>query len=306
MSFTTKTPALFIVFALALHGLSGLSPSLNSAFAAPAKQNAKQKLTEAEREELRARLEASFNEADLLIRNQRADEADLKRIEKEMEHLKVFHRIPFSEQADQLKKDLTESAKAKGLKILSFRVTGRSKPLSKKQKVPDAIFTDQVGFKLEPQQVASLVHFRVLVSGDHEEVKNWIVSWPDEQLRLVEPTGGHGNFPIKAHAKFNQWVVTGNAFVFRKIQFPRLKMRDPVSLLPAWARKNQAQFAKLEPRLWKYVKDTQELIPKARPLLESRRKFLLNQARMSFFVSKAVPRPVRTTDESPELLKSGE
>jgi hypothetical protein len=95
------------------------------------------------------------------------------------------------------------------------------------------------------------------------------------------------------------WTLDARAFVFRKIAFPRLVARDPRQLLPGWAKKDPKAFAKAEPALWKLIESTLRLAPQAKPRYATKRRFLLKQAQMEFFLSKAMPKARSRADDAP-------
>jgi hypothetical protein len=240
-------------------------------------------LSAAQRESLRFRLQNLLNEQVLLVRNRRADESDIRRQEREIQALKIYERIPFQEDLPGLKENLTDSAKTQGLKLIGIRVTGRS-PLG--GAIPSQLYTDDGDFRLKPEQIVTTLRFRATVEGDFSRVRDWIASWRDEQLRLTEAEGD----PRPEGAARNRWVVTARAFRFRDVKFPHLMARDPLELLPAWARREQDRFSHTEPLLWELVARIRDVAPEAAPLYRTREQFLLNDARISFFLSKAVPR----------------
>ena len=95
---------------------------LFAAFSTPALAD----LTRPERETLRYHLENLYNELDLLMRNQRVDQADLRRQKHDFEELKTFLRIPFEEDLPGLKKNLMESSHLSGVRLFQFQFVGRS------------------------------------------------------------------------------------------------------------------------------------------------------------------------------------
>lgn len=245
-----------------------------------------QALKPREREALRYKLESIFNETDLLIQNQTSDKADSRRHDLDARALKVFERIPFEDDLEGLRKQLQESATRFGLKLQDVQFLPRPKPAP----VPSELKTDDPRIRLKGEQVAERIPFRARVSGDRAKVREWIASWQTEVLRLIEPKGGYGQFPIQAASASGQWNITAQAFKYRRIEFPKLIPVDPLEVLPKWAKKDPQAFAQAEPKLWSYVARTQELAPQARPLFDAKRDLLLKEARMEFFFQKATPR----------------
>jgi hypothetical protein len=229
------------------------------------------------RDSLRYRLEDHFNELDLLVKNQRLEEKDLERQRVEMEELKVLERIPLEERIPELRKELAETAAEHGVKLARFERGG----VSATAPVPRKISSDE-RYRLDPRSSAQQIRFTVIANGKPASIDSWIRSWPTHQMRLVElekkESLGPSRFRILAHA-----------FRFRSIEFPQIEILDPVRHLPAWARKDPKGFADTEPLLWGFIAQSRELAPRAKPLYANRRKFLLNSARMSFFLSKALP-----------------
>ncbi|MBC7692082.1 MAG: hypothetical protein H7222_09950 [Methylotenera sp.] len=242
-------------------------------------------LTSQQRDQLRFRLENNTNELELLVKNQKADGSDLNRQKRDEEALQLYQRIPLKDQLDSLTLQMDQSAKAQQVKLVNLRIIGRSSTAA--QKIPAEVITDQK-FKLTEDQLVEKIFIEAQVQGSAEQVKAWLDSWQENQMRLVEPRGGYGSYPLVALGK-SEWKVLAQAFKFKDIQFPKLKPRDPLEVLPVTAKKNPQDFAKAEPMLWNIVKKSQTLLPQALPLFEAKREFKLNEARMNFFLSKALP-----------------
>lgn len=248
-------------------------------------------LSREEHDRLRYRLETLFNEQDLLVRNEKSDRSDIEHQRREFEVLKVYERIPFQEDLPGLRKSLDESARAAGVKVVSFgkRAAAASKRASR---VPDSVYTDQKPpFRLRDEHLVEAIPFRARVEGDEASVKRWIESWPEDQMRLAEPEGE----PLRLAGSegTGRWEVRARAFRFREIKFPTLKARDPAQLLPRWAVKDPARFAREEPLLAGLVRKIRAVSPQAKPLYRHREDLILSHQRMSFFVSKAVPEGAR-------------
>jgi hypothetical protein len=256
-----------------------LLPSLG----VPLAQASVPKLSAQDRQQLRFRLENLFNEVDLLVRNEKVDRSDLARQERDFEGLKVYERIPLKEDWSGLKADLERSASAHQLKLVQLtRLPALS---SRAPAVPASVFNDS-GFRLRTEQVVAEVPFRVVVSGEAGRVREWVRSWLDEQMRLAEPREGLENFSLHKAGE-RRWSLEARAFRYLPVSFPRLKPRDPITLLPDWARRSPDEFARAEPVLWGFVTRAREIIPRTEHPYEARSRFLLMDARMSFFLSKA-------------------
>ena len=239
-------------------------------------------------ERLRTRLETLFNEQDLMIRNQKVDRGDLEHQLKEFEALKTFQRIPFRTDIAGLKSSLQEAAQERGLKFESLKVLPHSGKM--KKSVPISMYTDEnPRFQLTDDQIAEKIPFKAIVRGERGAVRAWILAWPEEQMRIAEPVGRSPDQSMRRIGK-DRWEVQAHAFRFRDIKFPTLRPRDPLKLLPPSVRHDPRVFSKKEPLLWSFVTRTQAISPKALPLYRLREELLLNSARMSFFVAKAVPR----------------
>lgn len=250
----------------------------------------KSRLSSAERNRLRFQLENLYNEVDLLIRNRGSDHLDLERQEREAQQLRVYDRIPFRDDIPGLKKEMTESAARFGLKLHDLKVTRRSRSGAA---IPKKLTSDDPRLRLKPDQVAEQIHFEAVVTGDElvkQALGSWMESWQEDQLRLVEPEGGYGKKSFQPGKKAGQWIVRAHAFKFRDFTPPEVALRDPMKALPEWARKNPQSFAQSEPQLWDYVRKAKELAPKAKSEYATRSKFIVNDARMSFFFSKATPK----------------
>jgi hypothetical protein len=248
---------------------------------APTSLDAKQ------RDWLRYKLENLFNEQDLMIRNQKVDRSDVEHQRREFTELKVFERIPFREDLPGLRKSIEASTVERGLKLISFNPLPKHKPTA--PRLPESIYTDGPNFKLSNEQLVDEIPFQAVIQGPEAAVTDWIMSWPEDQLRLAEPEGK--SIALATHKLPNgKWEVKAHAFRFRDIKFPTLRPRDPAELLPTWAAGNTQLFAQNEPLLWTFVTRTRAITPQALPLYRNREEMALNAARMSFFISKAAPR----------------
>jgi hypothetical protein len=242
-----------------------------------------------ERNSLRYNLENTFNEVDLLIRNHKADLTDLKRQERDMNALKVFDRIPFQRDIPGLKRELKKSSQPWKIQIRQVEVTHYSKPASA---APGLQTTDAPLYRLKPEQVAETIFLKLSVKGEEEPVKKWVSSWRTDQMRLVELDLNHSseiNSQVMRKTGPDIWELRIRTFRFRSIAYPVLSPRNPRELLPSWAKKNTDLFSSSEPILWSFVTRIEALAPKARPYYKNRAHFLLNDARMNFFLSKASP-----------------
>jgi hypothetical protein len=242
------------------------------------------RLSPSEHDRLRARLERVFFEQDLMIRNQKVEASDLRHQEKEFEALKVFERIPFQDDLPGLRSSLDDSSRDHGLKIASVRFPHRShrEPAAP----PSHLLSDErPSFQLTDQQLVDRIPFVAVVEGSEGDVRSWIRSWPDDQLRLAE-----ADEVQPAPGSANRWRVKAHAYRFREVKFPTLEPREPLELLPAWARKDPETFARAEPQLWSYVERTHAIRSQALPLYHVREHLLLNGARMSFFIARVTPR----------------
>jgi hypothetical protein len=242
--------------------------------------------------QLRQRLERIYYEQDLLVRNERGEAADLQHQEQELEALEVYGRIPFAEDITGLKRSLQRSATGQGLKLVGFERTGSVPPRG--PKAPSKVFTDQAPpYRLGEGQIVHRILFRAKVRGSRARVLGWIRSWPSELLRLAEAETRDPGRSISP-AGSGIWLVRAHAFRFDpKVKFPTLEPRDPMSVLPAWARREPDRFARERPQLWSYVTRVRERAPRARPLYKAREQTLLNTARLEFFLSKAAPMTAR-------------
>lgn len=229
------------------------------------------------RSQLRYRLENLWNEVHLLVLNQVSEARDVRRQEKEFELLRIFDRIPSEPRIAELKAELNQSASSFGLKLNEIQVR-------RNQAIPTAppreVFTDTQTFRFSKNQLTETLQLTLRGPGSSDTARKWVETWPDDLLRFVEVAA-----PVRATGE--GWVVEARAFRFRKVNFPKLKPRDPMELLPSWARRDPSYFAKTEPQLWDFVKRIQEWTPKTLSAYEQRRKFFLNDAKMSFFLAQS-------------------
>lgn len=259
--------------------LFSTSQVLPSAQAAIQKRNAPT-LSDQERSELRERLSNLWNEVELLLRNQKSLLLDIRRQEKEFKVLRVFDRIPLQERIEALEEELTQSAREHSLTIRSLKVISRSQP---GPELPTEIYTDSGPLRPEEKQIAQEIRIRIRGKGDLEMVRHWTGTWKDDLVRILEPAKKpfHRKGTPSTH-----WEMEAIAYRFRDLKFPRLRARDPVTLLPRWARSNLAAFIDREPRLWSFVGRIQANLPKTEIPYQDKGRFLINAARMSYFSSR--------------------
>ena len=221
------------------------------------------------REEALFRLNQIFNELDLLIRNQRADRADVLHQKRDIEGLKVYERIPLQENLSGLERELFESTRRSGLKLGRVRVLEHS---PEPEKPPEEIFTDR-SFHLSADQLARSMTLEIDVKGAQKNVESWMTSVQDNQMRLVKVL----DKKLKGHGVV--WKLRLKSFQFRDIVFPKLRPRDPKEVLLLCSEPDSV--------LKNLAKKAQALIPRAAPFYENRREFLLNQARLEFFIKNS-------------------
>jgi hypothetical protein len=238
---------------------------------------------------LRSKLERIYYEQEFLIRNERVDRSDLKHQEKQLEALKVFERIPFREDLPGLRSGLDDSARERGLKLISLRRGAKAR--TQVPPVPSKVYSDQnPPFKLSEEQLLEKIPLTLVVKGERANVLAWMGAWREDQLRLTEPSATRAADSIRP-AGPGRWSIQARTFRFREVKFPTLEPRDPLSVLPAWAQLDKDRFAKAEPLLWQIVAKTRAISPHARPLFRNREQMQLNAARMSVFLAKAGPPP---------------
>ena len=265
-----------LFFALWAVGASGAGLPTQASVPAP-------RLAEAERNELRYRLENLYNELDVLVRNERSDDSGRARIERHFAGLRLYQRIPMEASIGSLKEELSHRASELGVRLLSLDVLSHDQP---KKPVPRELLSDTPKFRIEDDQLTETFHLKLTLAGDGPRIEEWIQTWPQDQLRLIEPERGYTR-PGLTPAGPGRFTLRARTFRFRNIRFPRLKPRDPITLLPAWARRDPAAFASSEPFLWQYVRRIREKIPETPEPFEKKGALLLDSARMSFFLSKA-------------------
>ncbi len=250
------------------------------------------RLDDGERERMRYRLEKQLSLVRSLVRNRRADQLDRERQQRDADRIRLFERIPMSDQLPSLQKELSDLAGEEGLELvsvarakedrLSFKRSAplRAQPRELDTMAPPFRFTDEDLVESVPIQIMVQVPEGGLTS-PQARINRWLERWPGKLTRLITS--------VKTHALDSDlWEIRLKAFRFRtEIKHPRLTVSDPVRYLPLWAQKNPAQFAKAEPKLWDYVKEIRRLLPEALPGLALKEDFLLAQARMAFLLSHA-------------------
>lgn len=255
--------------------------------APPSPSQAVPSLNDSQRAALRYRLENLWNEVDLIIRNGKSELVDLGRQQRNFEMFAVFERIPMTEGLGALKSELAETAGKRGLKLLSLRKTGATPPPAG---IPRSIVTDaRPPFRLTPEKIAQEIRLEVTVRGDEAALRSWISGWEEEVMRVIELDERPGSISVVAtDPKRNSWTVRARAWRFHPIRFPQLKPRDPREVLPSWARRAPEAFARKEPLLWSFVTRIEKSRDRAAEPYRRRGEFLLNNARMEFFLSKTL------------------
>ena len=239
-------------------------------------------LTDLEKRRLRYHLENLFNEVDLLLKNKKIDSKDLIKQTKSLENYQIYQHIPLERDLSPLNKSLEQSAVQNHLKLKKFQLSRTSKtPPSP----PKSVYTDGPEFHFSQDQIVETLYLHLEVQGTQAKIQEWIKLWPQNVFRLIEPDLKKGT-PVMAGIHANLWQVKAHTYRFRKTQFPSLHPRNPRNLLPLWARKDPQAFAQSEPVLWKFVTQIETLIPKTAQLYQTRADFLLNDARLHFFLSK--------------------
>jgi len=240
-----------------------------------------------QRQSLKYHLEHLYNEADLLIRNQRTDEFDLLKLHRDLQTLKVFQRIPFEAQAQDLKKELKASASSHGVTLLELN--WRKPRLSAKNQFLQ-MPASPVRFPLSPQEFTRTLPFNAQILGHRDNVLNWLSQIKTEQMRLIdwENSKIEENLSQLSH---NRWLLKAHAFQFLPLKHWVLKPKSPQALLPEWARRNPHSFAVKEPSLWLLITRTEAQLARASSLYQKRGDFKLNEARLHFFLSKTLSHP---------------
>lgn len=232
-------------------------------------------------DEYRDRLKQKESELNLFIQNQTSHLSDLRKQENDMAELKIYEWIPLdsdSQKANRnLKSKFAQSALAHGIALDAIQIL-RPEKSERVQKIPKELNVDsRPVFRLQEKQIVRKLTLRISVRGSAEAIENWIDSWPSEILRLANV-----QYPLVQQGK-NQWQLQAKIFEFKDVKFPELEIHDPFEGIPSWTTKDPAMIL-----LAKRIRD---LTPKATPLYQIRGRFLLNAARMSFFLSHALPHP---------------
>lgn len=230
----------------------------------------------AARGSLRFHLQNLANELELLIRNQKVDLEDVHHQQRDFEALRVFDRIPRTEDLAHLESELKRSAPAQ-VRIEKIRVLRRA---SDQERAPYQIFSDQ-DFEPQPNLIAQTIVLNLRISGDRLKIQTWIDSWHDHVLRWIEPKSR------LSRVSENSWNLTAQIFRFRTFRYPRVVPRDPLELLPKKIRqdpKDLEKFMRTHPEISKLIVRIRALRPRALPFYETRREFLENDARLSFYL----------------------
>ncbi len=240
-----------------------------------------------QREALRWNLQNQVDGAELLVRNRVADHKDLERQRSDFSNLRVYDRFPLQPEVEKLRSEMTVSAASSGLKLTSLTLL----PGAKRPKpVPAVLDFEMKHFTLTDDQIVQEMPIRVVVEGSGSAViEAWMRGWRRDQLRFVEAKTGAKPRAVKKPGP-QRWEVDALTYHFTPVRFPEIRFQDPIHMLPTWAQKDPQSFAQQEPQLWNLVARGRGLIPQAHsPALETveeRREFLLESARLSFYLSK--------------------
>ena len=233
----------------------------------------------ADREIARFRLENLRNELEILLANHHADEADRARQKRELLAFKVYERVPFADGLEALRRELTaQAAVAPGVQVVDLRAVARP---GSARRPPAEIFSDEASFRLAADQVADTIGIRVSLTGREDAVREWVRTWPSTLVRLVDPPVGHPEFNIFPDGH-GHWTADARVYRFRDTHFPRVRPRDPVTILPVGLRTGP----RADPELWELVTRIQKLAPASARLYAARGEFKLEAARMQFFISR--------------------
>ncbi|NBU20443.1 hypothetical protein EBS43_03350 [bacterium] len=244
------------------------------------------RLQEKERQSLRYHLENLYNEVDLLIKNQKVNERDLSKLEYHLSELKVFTRIPFESELEQLKHELKASASDHSVELLAITVMENN---SRAAPLPHQRSTHSPLIRIQPEQLVKKIYFQAQLRGDQVEILDWLKHIKLEQMRLVDWDHPRLEENLKKIAP-HRWLLKAHAFQFRKIEYPELKPKKPKDYLPQWAKSYPMLFAQQEPLLWSFITKTESRLPLASKLYQRKGLFKLNEARLNFFLSKTLDR----------------
>jgi len=237
------------------------------------------KLSNAERSQIRYNLENIWNEVHLLVLNEKADEQDIRRQEREFEFFQIFERIPLSKKTDLLIKELTSSAKEQGIMLSKIEIIPS---IAQPAPIPEEVSTHSKRFRFSEDQLVETLKIKIVGKSSLKTAEDWLKSWPKGLVRLVI-----ADSQPQELAQNKSWEIHAHAFRFRSVEYPRLIPRDPLEILPSWTRKDPQAFAQQEPFLWSFISRYREWKPKAGKAYENRRRFLLNDQRMSFYLHQA-------------------
>ncbi len=258
-------------------------------------------LGDSERSSLRFRLENIWNEVDLMVRNANADRKDVQRQEKEFKALQVYTKLPIASENTTkqatITSDLGKSIQRFGLKLGELKLLAASKP---DRPVPETMPLDAQSFRFTEDQLVQKIRLTLTLNGTKKQLQDWMNSWN----AIVEPESpdAPSKIAVTPYLEWdpaalttlpemlteNQWKVYVQAYYFRDIRYPKLRPQDPLQILPDWARKNPELFKAQEPFLWGLIEKTQASIPQSLPGYETKARFALNSARMTFFTAKVI------------------
>ena len=124
-------------------------------------------MTPADREKVRFHLANAYNEADLLIRNHLSFERDVKRQEQDFKGMKVFERIPLTDNFQDLKDQLEDSAKQHHVELSFFQV-GKRNPVDTSS-IPKTIYSSDE-FKIPSDKLVETIPLHLALPGARKPI----------------------------------------------------------------------------------------------------------------------------------------
>src|SRR6185312_14728241 len=104
--------------------------------------------------------------------------------------------------------------------------------------LPGAICTDaRDKLELREDEIVEHLPIRATIRGRDTMVQDWVKNWNREPGRLFE-------LEEMKMTSAGVWSVRAHALRYWAIRYPKLYPRDPLKLLPNWARSNPGEFSK--------------------------------------------------------------
>lgn len=250
-------------------------------------------------------LEDFKSELDLVIRNQKSTRIDLQRQEREFAWFRVFEAMPLEvvTRPVYLKRwvrpAIENAAGRYGIRIRAFKPvrnpapTPESRSASRPPPVPKVVRTTDRPDWLKTESIVETIEIDLEGEGTLKNAQRWLglARSPEDPSR---ETGPWIETVRLTSSKTDRWSARVRTYRFRPLNPPMIRSRDPLAMLPSnWPRSLPA-LRKSRPEIADLIDKIGMMRPHAEAAYRDRAQFMLNGARMSFYVKHGPgwsPRP---------------